>query len=328
MRFTSRWSGARVRAVHDVARSVRAIDIEPEDGAHPYPPGSHLTVAVMIGDRQDTRSYSLVGDKPVDGAYRIAVKHHEDSAGGSRYMWSLEPGARLMITEPQNLFELTHNRPDYLLVAGGIGITPIVGMAAALDRKGAPLRLCYAGRSRADMPFLDDLAERLGDRLTTHVSEEGTRLDLAAAIDSLHPDGELYLCGPIRLLDEARRLWAEAGRPPSRLRYETFASGGRYAPEPFEVTAADHGVTVTVPENRSMLEALRDEGVEIMYDCLRGECGLCAVTVLEVDGEVDHRDVFLSDAERAAGERLCSCVSRVVGGTVTIDTGFRPASPR
>jgi ferredoxin-NADP reductase len=315
---------ARVRAVRDVATGVRLVEIEPAAGARPYPTGAHLDIAVTIGGLPDIRSYSLVGAGPADGAYAIAVKKLPDSRGGSVFVHTLQPGAELLVCEPQSHFEMQYGRPEYLLVAGGIGITPMVGMAHALARHGRPFRLLYAGRTRAGMPFLDELAELLGDRLELFVSEQGNRLDLPAEIDRLDPEGELYLCGPLRLMDAAHRTWREQGRPKTHLRFETFASGGRFATEPFAVRVHEHGKTVEVLENQTILAALRAAGVDMMWDCLRGECGVCTVTVLEVEGELDHRDVFLSEDEQAEGQALCTCVSRAVGGAITIDTGFRP----
>jgi ferredoxin-NADP reductase len=319
------FSGAKVRAVREVAEDVRMIEFEPDGAAHPYPVGSHLDIAVEIDGLPDTRSYSLVGEAPVEGAYRIAVKRLPESRGGSVFMHALEPGDRVEISEPQSHFELQYGHPEYLLVAGGIGITPMVGMAQALARHGRPYRLLYCAHTREQMAFVEELGELLGDRLELFVSTEGNRLDVAAQIDRLDPDGELYLCGPLRLREDAQRLWGERGRRPDRLRFETFASGGRFAPEAFVVRIRDRDDReITVPENRTMLETLGEAGVEVISDCLRGECGLCQVEVLEVEGELDHRDVFLSDEEQAAGEKLLTCVSRAVGGAITIDSGFRP----
>jgi ferredoxin-NADP reductase len=329
MAAESHFSEATVRAVHDVASDVRMIEIEPDDEAHPYPTGSHLDIAVEIDGLPDVRSYSLVGDGPVEGAYRIAVKEITDSRGGSVFVRALEQGTRVEVSEPRSHFELQYGRPEYLLVAGGIGITPIVGMARALARHGRPHRLLYAARTREQMPFLDELQELLGDRLELFVSSEGNRLDVGAEIDRLHPDGELYVCGPLRLRDAAQRAWRERDRRPDRLQFETFASGGRFAPEAFVVRVHDQDDReITVPDNRTMLDALRDNGVDLMSDCLRGECGLCQVTVLDVEGELDHRDVFLSEEEQAQGGTLVTCVSRAVGGAVTIDSGFRPDPER
>src|SRR4051794_26406513 len=255
------------------------IEIEPSEGARPYPSGSHLDIAVEVDELPDVRSYSLVGDGPVDGAYRIAVKEIPESRGGSVYVRALEPGKKVEVSEPKSHFELQYGRPEYLLVAGGIGITPILGMAHALERHERPFRLLYAVRQRDQLAFAEELSQLLGDRLELFVSEEGERLDIAAEIERLHPDGELYLCGPLRLRDAALKAWKQKQRRPDRLQFETFASGGRFAPEEFVARVRDQEREVTVRRNRTLLDALKDEGVEMMWDCLRGECGLCAAEV-------------------------------------------------
>jgi ferredoxin-NADP reductase len=314
----------RVRDARDVASDVRMVAIEPEAGTRPYPTGAHLDIAVIVDELPDIRSYSLVGERPADGAYRIAVKDVPDSRGGSRFVRALEPGADVEISDPESHFELQYGRPEYLLIAGGIGITPLLGMAHALERHERPFRLLYAARTRAQLAFVGELSDLLGDRLELFISDEGRRLDVGAEIDRLDPDGELYLCGPLRLRDAAVRAWRERARRADRLQFETFASGGRFAPEEFVVRLADQdGREVVVRRNRTVLDALKDQGVDMMWDCLRGECGLCAVQVLEAEGELDHRDVFLDEDQQRDGETLITCVSRAVGGAVTIDTGFR-----
>jgi ferredoxin-NADP reductase len=320
------WSDAVIRSARDVASDVRMLEIEPAAGVRRYPTGSHLDIAVEIEGLPDLRSYSLVGERPVDGAYRIAVKEIPESRGGSVWVRALQPGTRVQVSEPTSNFELQYGRSEYLLIAGGIGITPLYGMAHALERHGRPFRLLYAAHTREQMPFLDQLSELLGDRLELYVSTEGNRLDLGAEIERLDPDGELYLCGPLRLRDAARREWNAQARGQERLQFETFASGGAFAPEEFVCRVRDAGREVTVRRNRTLLDALRDDGVEMMWDCLRGECGLCAATVVGVEGELDHRDVFLSDEEKEGGGAIITCVSRAVGGAITIDTGFRPDS--
>jgi len=340
MRFETRWSDAIVRAALDVTSEVRLLEFVPQGGAQPYAPGSHIDVGVLLrtaeGEQADTRSYSLVGEHPVPGAegsaYRIAVRHQPESRGGSRYMRTLQPGARLRISNPQNLFELGFGAPQYLLLAGGIGITPILGMALALKHAGADFRLLYSGRNAAGMPFAEELRERLGPRLSLFRGDAGARVDVAAEIAALCPGGEMYMCGPMGLMDAVRAAWRAAGRTTASLRFETFGSSGRLAPEPFLVKVADQNREVLVPSDKTMLSALREAGIEILSDCLRGECGLCVVDVLGLEGELDHRDVFLSAREKAEGRKLCTCVSRVarkehcVTGPVpgiTIDTGAR-----
>ncbi len=316
---------ARVRTTRHLTPLIRLLEIDPDGGAGPYSPGSHIDVTVHVAGQPEVRSYSLIGEGPSNGAYRIAVQRAANSRGGSRYMWTLAAGARLTISEPRNLFGLSIGCPEYLLVAGGIGITPILGMAYSLERTGGSFRLLYAGRCRAEMAFLEELEERLDRRLQVFVSEEDRRIDLDTEIGRLCPGAELYVCGPMRLLDAARRVWLAAGRPPAAFRFETFASSGAWPPEPFVVKVRDRGVAVTVLENQTVLTALQQAGVEIMSDCLRGECGLCAVDVIEAEGRLDHRDVFLGPDQKAAGKKLCACVSRAVGGAITIDTGFRAA---
>ncbi len=120
-----------------------------------------------------------------------------------------------------------------------------------------------------------------------------------------------------------RRAWANAGRDPTRLRYETFANTGRHAPEPFWVRLPGEGITLDVPADATLLDAMLGAGVDVLYDCRRGECGLCALDVLDVEGEIDHRDVFLSEHEKRDSKRICACVSRVVRGGVVLDSSYR-----
>ena len=317
------WSPTLLRSTRDVADDVRLFELVPEDGTLPHQVGSHLEVEVLVDGHPQSRAFSLIGDGGPADAYRIAVKNRSDGHGGSKYLWSLEPGARLRVSAPKNMFALTYDAPEYLLVAGGIGITPLFGMATALARRGAQLRLLYAAQRDAQLAFAEELRSQLGSRLQTFVSERGERIDPAREIDGLAADAEIYICGPLSLREDFQRAWAEAGRDASRLRFETFASSGRHPAEAFEVEVANHDLRLTVAADQSLLQALLDNGVnDVLYDCEHGECGLCSVKVLQCDGDIDHRDVFYSEHQRQelGEQRICTCVSRVVGGTLTIDT--------
>jgi vanillate O-demethylase ferredoxin subunit len=318
------WRPAKLLRTRDLSPDIRLFEIEPSgDFVHPTP-GSHINVTVQIGERPDVRSYSIVGPC-TDGLYRIAVKLLGDSRGGSAYMWSLKPGAQLTISTPGNHFDLGRGRPEYLLLAGGIGITPIFTMALALSDIDANFRVLYACRRREDAALADELRERIGDRLQMFIDEDGGRVDLGAEIARLSPGGELYVCGPIGMLEAAKRAWQQSGRPVDQLRFETFGNSGRFASQPFKVNIPRLDLVVDVPQNQTMLDALEGAGVAMISDCRRGECGLCALYILEVDGIVDHRDVFFSDEEKAANAKLCTCVSRVAGRSITIDTADRAA---
>ena len=328
MQADGRQIRTRIRAIEEPADDIRLFELVPEAGpAAPYPAGSHLTVTLPAGDRLLTRSYSLIGEFPTDGAWRIAVKRVVSSRGGSAAMWALDVGDMLTVTEPQSHFDLALGRSDYLLIAGGIGITPILGMAERLVRLGRRPRVIYAARTERQMAFVNRLRALLGDRLTLVIDDEGGRLDLAMHIARLDDEGEIYMCGPAGMMDAVRTAWQDAGRAPGRLRFETFGSSGMQPAAPFEVHVRDHGCTVRVPANRSLLDALADAGIELAYDCLRGECGLCVVDVTGATGALDHRDVFLSRHQKQASTKLCACVSRA-DASITIDTGYRPALVR
>ncbi|WP_315837993.1 PDR/VanB family oxidoreductase [Bradyrhizobium prioriisuperbiae] len=322
MRFAQSWSPCVVQQIRDVAPQIREITLRPEKtGTETYPVGSHINVNLLIDGQPETRSYSLVGETGAN-SYRIAVRLAPDSHGGSRAMWALTPGARIEVSNPTSLVELDWRRPSYCLIAGGIGITPIFGFAAALARRNAALKLHYCVRSRADAAYLDELASLLGDRLVVHAGDEGGRLDLDATFAQLPAETMTILCGPMRLLDAARRSWQAAGRPLPDLRYETFGSSGLLPTEAFRVRISNGGGEVVIPANKSMLEVLNEAGHDVMSDCERGECGVCALDVVEVDGEIDHRDVFFSDHQKQENRKMCACVSRAVG-VVTVDTLYR-----
>ncbi|MDQ0586786.1 PDR/VanB family oxidoreductase [Variovorax paradoxus] len=328
MKSDLQWMQAQVVALRDVTPTVREFELRPEPGfAAAHEPGSHLQVQVMTAQgRLQTRSYSLVGEG--DGqCWRIAVKRLDDGRGGSLAMWRLAVGDRLQVSAPQNHFALDLSAPGYLLVAGGIGITPLVLMAERLGaharRNGVPVRMLYGARHAGELAYLDRLREALGAEVVPH--EGAAPIDFAAAIAALPPGGQLYTCGPVPMLEAVKRAWQAAGRAPADLRFETFGSSGRLATQAFTVRIPRHDLSITVPVDCTLLEALDAAGVQTLSDCKRGECGLCVMDVLAVDGEIDHRDVFLSEHEKQAATRICACVSRAVG-TLTLDSAYRPDS--
>jgi ferredoxin-NADP reductase len=322
MRMTVDWRRAQVRSAEQIAEDVRKIEFDVEGDLPPFDPGSHTNIVVTIGGQRAVRTYTCIPAGP--GRMAIAVKRHPNSRGGSRFIWSLHAGNRVEMTVPENRFELSWRASHYLLLAGGIGVTPIYGMARALAASGQSLRMVYGASSVAAMPFLNELRELLGDRLELFPADQGKAIDLAAEIAVLPENAELYVCGPLGMLTAVKQAWAHARRPVSRLRYEVFGDNGKFAEMPFEVRVANKNVTVQVRPDQSLLDALIGAGVEMIYDCQRGECGLCAVQILELEaGTVDHRDVFFSDEEKHENRRMCSCVSRLTTGSAVIDIGYR-----
>jgi vanillate O-demethylase ferredoxin subunit len=326
------WQTGRVLEATPVARDVQRVVIEP---ARPQqaPPGSHIDVE-LPGPQGRTlrRSYSVVRSEDAGGRLTVSVQLAPASRGGSRAMHALRPGDPLRLSLPLQNFPLGVGAARYVLVAGGIGITAIVAMAEALRRRGADYTLVVVGRSREVMAYLDELVDTHGERIRVHVDDEGTGLDTGALVGEVAAapeaaDTELYMCGPIRLMDALRRDWAAHDLPAPNLRFETFGSSGAWAPEEFAVRIPALGREVTVGRDTSLLDALEGAGVEVMWDCRKGECGLCTLRVLDATGQIDHRDVFLSEDQKAENRTLCACVSRLACGettpsrpaTVTID---------
>ena len=314
---------ATILSAETIAGDVRLLRIRPEFGFTRAEPGSHLSVALTLGGLDRIRSYSVVNDE--GGAWTIAVRRLENGRGGSRFMAGLQAGDRIQVAAPRNHFQLSGSSPEYLLIAGGIGVTPILSMARALAKRGR-VRMLYAGRTRNSMAFLDDLTALLGDRLTVFVEAEGAVIDFAQEFARLHAEGEAYICGPNGMLTAARNAWKAAGRLPALLRFETFGAGGAREPEAFDVHVRDHNLTLHVPSDASLLDTLARHGIQLANDCQRGECGLCVVDVVEA-AALDHRCVFLSEEQRREGRKLCACVSRATGH-VTIDTFYRPSLAR
>jgi ferredoxin-NADP reductase len=304
------WATGRVVASTTVAHDVCRITIaRPPRGR--AAPGSHVDVRVPLGDATDVRSYSVVESDADGGLITISVLRVPQSRGGSTFMHDLAPGDQLAVTQPLLNFPLRVGAPRYVLLAGGIGITAVAEMARVLRHVGADYTLVYVGRARERMAYVVELAELHGDRLVLHVDAEGSPLDVDELVTSVDGQTELYMCGPIRLMDAVRRGWQDAGLPPANLRYETFGSSGWFQPEEFVVRIPQRQVQTTVRPDETLLEALTRAGVDVMYDCRKGECGLCLLDVCGVEGTLDHRDVFLSAAQQARGTTISTCVSRV-----------------
>lgn len=292
----------------------------------PYEPGAHIRVQVRLPDgRRDWRHYSLVNlstDPQATAApteYVIAVRREDDGRGGSRFMHQLQAGQTVCAEPPKNEFPLVAQAGEVVLLAGGIGVTPLMTMAAQLVSQQRPVRLVYAGRDRQGMAFVQELQQLLGDRVQLHVdAEAGAPLNVNAVLDSCGPDASLYVCGPKPMLDTVLAQTQARGWPRERVHFEVFNAPAQAAGDhAFEVVLAQSGQTFTVVADQSLLDALIDQGCDPLYDCKRGECGVCAVDVIE--GDIDHRDYVLSETEKQAGRVMHPCVSRCKGVRLVLD---------
>ncbi|MGR6520302.1 PDR/VanB family oxidoreductase (plasmid) [Rhodococcus erythropolis] len=303
------WQRGRVAGVEPAADGIAKILIATEQ-SHRAAPGTHVDVRIDSGE---VRSYSIVSAAADGHSVTLGVHLSPTSRGGSKFMHALRPGDEIELTAPLQNFPLRIGAPRYVLLAGGIGITAMAAMAAVLRRLGAEYTFVYVGRSRRAMAFLPELLALHGERLTVRVDDEGAGLDVPALVDSVDGDAELYMCGPIRLMDAVRRAWVERGLSGPNLRYETFGNSGWFEAEEFTVSVPGLGIEAVVGPGDSLLDALERAGADVMFDCRKGECGLCQVDVVDVDGTIDHRDVFFSEQEKRRSDKLCACVSRVAG---------------
>lgn len=293
---------------------VRLRLVSPDGKPLPrWSPGSHIDVE--CGDTGLSRQYSLCGDPAETGVFEIAVLREENGRGGSAWMHAnATPGARLRIRGPRNHFRLDETAAKLILIAGGIGITPISAMARRARELGLDYELHYSGRSRACMALADELASLHGDSLHLHVKDEGTRADYAALLAEPRAGTQVYACGPQGLLDALAGCCA--AWPEDTLRVEHFHSTlGTLDPskeQAFEVVLKDSGIVLNVPADQTLLTALRGANIDVQSDCEEGLCGSCEVRVLE--GDIDHRDVVLTRAEREANNKMMACCSRSCGG--------------
>ena len=306
MRVVSR----RTLTEHICEFTLRALD---EAQLPAFKPGAHVTIKTPVGAM---RRYSLINDGAAPDEYRIAIKREAASRGGSASMHDDAPeGTELLVQPPENSFPL-ENANAYLLIAGGIGVTPIYAMAQHLKRQDKPFSVVYCTRSRADTAYVEDMEQAFGDRLLVH-HDDG---DPERAYDFWDhfeepQDMRVYCCGPQPLIDEIK---AVSGHwPEGRVTFEDFkpVEVVRDDDSAFEVTLERSGTTLTVPEDRSILEALRDAGVSTTSSCESGTCGTCKTRLIA--GNPDHRDMVLRDDEQS--DHIMICVSRAKDGGLVLD---------
>lgn len=320
----------RVAAVEPLTPQIKSFRlVAAEGGLLPgFEAGAHIQVEVppaTAGGPAQWRSYSLIhadaGTSTQAGVpeYRIAVRLEEASRGGSAHMHAaVRVGDVLTLRAPTNHFPLAP-QPVTLLLAGGIGITPILSLATALKAQGRPFVLHYSSRSRDQFVLLDELRAVAGEHLHLHADDDpSTKLSIDALLQAATPDQPIYVCGPAGMIDATVATAQRLGWRERDIHFERFTEATpQEGDQPFEVVLKSSGRVIPVPADRSVLDVLTEAGVDVMYDCRAGYCGLCQTGVC--DGEIDHRDSYLSEADKAAGRCMQVCVSRARGARLVLD---------
>lgn len=312
---TSARLALRLVAIRYAARDTHLYEFaRPDGGVLPdTEPGAHIGLHLPNGLM---RQYSLTSAGPAPRSYMVGIKRDPQSRGGSRWIHdNLKVGTLLEVDPPRNNFALVEDAAETVLVAGGIGITPIMAMVERLRALGRKYRLYYSCRSRDDAAFRTEL--EAGGATTFHFdADTGKVLDMAAVVASVPAGAHLYCCGPAPML--AAFETATAGRPAAQIHVEYFtprheaATGGG-----FVVELARSGREFTIGEGQTILGVLRDGGVDVAYSCEEGICGACETRV--VSGTPDHRDSILSEAERAASKTMMICCSGAKTARLVLD---------
>jgi ferredoxin-NADP reductase len=311
----------RVKRISYEAESIISYELVAPGGGQlvPFTAGSHIDLHLPNGM---IRSYSLVNDQSERHRYVVAVNKDRDSRGGSQFIHdNIRPGDLITISHPRNNFALCEDAAHSVLIAGGIGITPLLSMIRRLEQLGQPWELFYAARSRSAAAFLDELGSlKPNVHLNLHIDVDdersGRAFDLAGITEKAPADAHLYCCGPVPMLAAFER--ATANRAADRVHVEYFQAKEAPAIEGgFEVKLARSNRTIPVDAGKTILDALLDAGVVVNYACAEGVCGTCETRVLE--GTPDHRDRFLSKDEQAANETIMICCSGSKSRTLVLD---------
>ncbi|WP_326827303.1 PDR/VanB family oxidoreductase [Streptomyces sp. NBC_01751] len=301
----------------DEADGVVSLALRRADGASlpAWAPGAHIDL-LLAPDL--VRQYSLCSSPEEAEVWRVAVLRDKDGRGGSLQVHdTLAEGDAVRVRGPRNHFPL-ERAERYLFIAGGIGVTPIIPMLAEAERRRSAWEMAYGGRTLASMAFRDELVKRYEERVRVRPEDEYGLLDLDALLGTPQPGTLIYCCGPEPLLKAVEERCADW--PDGALHLERFTPKELHAPlrdGAFDVELAQSGITVTVPPDKSVLQAVEEAGVQVLSSCQEGTCGTCETGVL--DGTVDHRDSLLTPAEQSSHDTMMICISRALCPRLVLD---------
>ena len=298
------------------APNILSYELRPLEGGElpAFTAGAHIDLTLPNGL---VRSYSLVNPQAERHRYVIAVQKDRSSRGGSKWLHeNLRAGDTITVNGPRNNFALNESAEKSIFIAGGIGITPILSMIARLTSIGRDWGLVYCSRMRSGTPFLESLEKQSRVRFNFDEEPGGKMLDIAAVVKAAPANGQLYCCGPLPMLEAFEQATKDLAR--DRVHLEYFAAKESPAVEGgFNVVLAKSGREFTVPPGKTILDTLRDNGLDIPYSCTEGICGTCETKVLE--GVPDHRDLILTESERASNKTMLICCSGSKSGKLVLD---------
>ena len=281
-----------------------------------FSPGSHLEVEIPWKQKTRRNAYSLCSSPYETSFYDLAVLLTKNSRGGSQYLHQIAVGTKLNISLPKNYLCLNSLARKYILIAGGIGITPLLSMLIYLNRFNTPVELHYAAKSTEECAFYEFLLEKYSSQVKFYF-RESDRLEPTKIFQNQPLGTHLYLCAPHSLMQDCCSVAQALGYPSSAIHRELFGAVKTQKIEPFTAVLAQSNQEIKVSPDRTLLEALEAAGIAANYSCRTGGCGACEVKVIE--GEIEHLDSYYSTAEKAEQNRILTCVSRAKNKQLVID---------
>lgn len=308
----------RVSRINELTGNIRVFRLESTDSELPATqPGSHIDIHLPNGL---IRQYSLINGPGQTDHYSIAVKKLPDSKGGSNTLHTtVREGDVLACSVPRNNFSLRRDAELTVLIAGGIGITPLLSMARALHHSSLPFELHYFTATDNDAIYKQELESMSGAvRFYTAQSAAQTAQILKDLLAGVDDKKHLYICGPVPMIESAQTIAAANHWPDKNIHFEYFKNTRNIdISAGFTVELAKSGLTLDVPAGKSLLSVLRDNHISVASSCEQGACGTCKLAVIK--GDIDHQDVYMSDAEKREGRHMMSCVSRAKSDTLILD---------
>ncbi|MBN9602057.1 MAG: oxidoreductase [Afipia felis] len=309
----------RVENIREETPEVKSFKLAPASSEvlATFEPGSHISVH-LAGNI--IRQYSITNGPDHVDHYAIAVKKEPTSRGGSIAMHALKVGDEITVDPPRNNFPMSQSDGKCIFLGGGIGITPLLSMARFLSRAKRDFEFHLFARSLDFVPFKNELESQLDAKLHLGLVPPALNETLASLLSNRDPNTQVYICGPAPFMELSRQTAENAGWEDERVHLEYFSvatDDTLTSGESFDVELRRSGVTLHVNSDQTITEVMQGAGLEIPTSCEQGVCGTCVTRVLE--GRVDHRDHYFSEAERRSGEFMTPCVSRALGKKIVLD---------
>lgn len=309
----------KISRVRDLTPRIRAFELRAQSGTELplVTAGSHIAIPVQLANgKNDFRHYSICNNPIQREFYEIAVLLEDNSRGGSQFIFDhFQVGTLLECEPPTNNIHLHADASPAILIAGGIGITPIMAIAHTLALRGRRFNLHYAGRSKSTMAFVAELENYFPRNLHLYAGDQGERLDIMHLLADAPGNALFYACGPQKMLTDIETSARMLGIAKDRIQMEHFTAQHSESDAAVVLELAHSNSLIHVSPEQSLLNAVRDAGFNVSFDCCVGDCGSCAVKVLQ--GEAEHRDHVLSDEQKAQGY-MCLCVSRAKGDKLVL----------